>query len=84
MQKESETRKLLSALEESVDFILLNKQQAVSFQLAYDHVFKLTKLGRQNDVLNMLQDKLGVLIKGKLAALKKGNLEELADLLREF
>lgn len=77
MQKESDTRRLLEVFEESVDFILLNQQQAVSFQLAYDHVFKLTKLGRQNDVLNLLDDKLAALLKGKLAAQKKQNLESL-------
>lgn len=84
MQKESDTRRLLCELEESLDFIMFNQQQAVSFQLAYDRVFKLTKMGRQTDVLNMLEDKLAVLIKGKLTALKKPSARDLAELLTEF
>lgn len=49
-----------------MDNLLLNRPEAVSFQLAYDDVFKLTKLGRQADILNILDEKLAALLRGKL------------------
>lgn len=66
-----------------MDYLILNKPELVSFQIAYDQVFKLTKLGRQADILNILDEKLAALLKGKLVAEKKQNLAFLHSLLIE-
>lgn len=83
MQRENDTRRLLESFEASMDNLLLNKPEQVSFQLSYDNVFKLTKLGRQADILNTLDEKLAALLKGKLSSEKKQNLTFLHQLLIE-
>lgn len=81
IQRENDTRRLLDSFEASMDNLLLNRPEAVSFRLAYDDVFKLTKLGRQADILNMLDEKLAALLRGKLLSEKKLSLPFLHSFL---
>ncbi len=81
MQKESDARKLMSSFEENINLLLTNTSQSVSYQLAYDNVYKLTKMGRQNDVLTILESKLKEFIVGQLS-IKTNSLVAVYELLR--
>ena len=52
IQRESDQHKLFKAFEGDIEQLISKTSHSVSFQLAYDHVFKLTKMGKQPEILN--------------------------------
>lgn len=66
IQRESDLVKLFKSFQEDVRLLVSRESQSVSFQLAYDHVFKLTKLGKQAEVLQCLDQQLRDLLCDRL------------------
>lgn len=63
IQRESDFHKLFKAFEEDIKLLISGSSKTVSFQLAYDHVFKLVKQNRESDILKYLDDKVEGLLK---------------------
>ena len=81
IQRESDQHKLFKAFEGDIEQLISKTSHSVSFQLAYDHVFKLTKMGKQPEILNLLDDSITTFLKGKLH--EDVDLEELKKELEQ-
>ena len=68
LQREKEDHKLLNTFKGEVALIVGKKSEGVSFQLAYDNVFKLAKAGRENDILALLDSEVQHLLSSALAS----------------
>lgn len=47
---------------ETLNKVLQSKAELVSFQLAYDNVYKLTKLAKQTEILTLIDQKLSTFV----------------------
>ena len=47
LHKVTDIRKLFDSLETQIDHALGRESQKISYQLAYDHVYKLCRMGKQ-------------------------------------
>lgn len=58
IQREGDIKKLMENLTDTINKLLHSKSELVSFQLAYDNVYKLAKHNKQNEVLELIDQKL--------------------------
>lgn len=62
IQREGDIKKLMQNFTDTINKLLHSKSELVSFQLAYDNVFKLCKHSKQNEILELIDQKLTVFI----------------------
>ncbi len=69
LQHSGETKKLMEQFASYVDHLLAGKSTAISYQLAYDTVYKLTKDHKQTELLALLEQKITSFLQEKYAKL---------------
>jgi hypothetical protein len=74
LQQSGETKKLMEQFASNLDLLLAGRSAALSYQLAYDTVYKLTKDRRQVELLSLLEQKLATYLRDQYELLPADSL----------
>ena len=81
IQREGDIKKLMENLTDTINKLLHSKSELVSFQLAYDNVYKLAKHNKQNEVLELIDQKLSNFVNSVLEEKQSLTLKHICEAL---